>query len=147
MVNCEQLNYADIVQKCKELGYGDVLKVRYYKHWGDWQYQTLVCNDTEVKQMWEEGVDFSFLKPFIEFKSDPVDLFQNNNTINGLGEDNVFDVLVHENECPEIDVEAHDDGIRDNNAESDDVSLGNDSKTDDDEYLDAIQKQSELENG
>lgn len=72
--------------------------------------------------MWKEGAEFNFLKFFIEFKSDPVNLFQNDNTINDLGKENVFNVLIHENECLAIekDVEARDDGIGDNDSESDD---------------------------
>lgn len=79
------------------------MNVRYSKFRGDWQYQ------------------INFLKLFIEFKSDLVDLFQNDNTINNFGENNIFDVLIRNN------------GTGKSNSKSDDMSLDNDSERDDNE--------------
>ncbi|KAF2296479.1 hypothetical protein GH714_040203 [Hevea brasiliensis] len=69
-MECDLMKYDDIVNKCRELGYGEDKKVGYFKVRGDWKHQTLVFNDTEVKQLWEEGANFGFLKLFIEFKTD-----------------------------------------------------------------------------
>lgn len=62
------MSYSNIVKKCRDTGYSKLCKIVYYKLKGSWDYQILVYNDVEVKQMWEEGEEFGFLKIFIEVR-------------------------------------------------------------------------------
>lgn len=64
----ENLIFTDIVSKCMKLCYSKVTKIIYYKPRGDWEFQSLVKNDVEVKQIWLKGTEFEFLKLFIECK-------------------------------------------------------------------------------
>ncbi|XP_021680149.2 uncharacterized protein LOC110664693 [Hevea brasiliensis] len=86
------MGYMDIANKCMDDGYSEVCNIGYFKPRESWDFQTLVCNDTEVRKMWEEGNEFGFLKIFIEFTDDKGEssntitnyLERNNNEFYGL---------------------------------------------------------------
>lgn len=67
-------------------------KLGFYKPRGEWDHQTLVHTDDEVFRMWQEGIEFGFIKIYIECKS-------GESSGNEMGEDNGgYTVDVHEDQ-------------------------------------------------